>query len=187
MRTLTYYVAVTLDGFIAGPDGQFDFFGFEEPLREVVLAEYPETMPVHARGALGIANAANQQFDTVVMGRGTYQPALDAGLTSPYPHLEQHVVSTTVPAADGVHVSADPVALVEDLKARAGLGIWLAGGGRLAAALLPQIDRLVLKRNALLLGAGVPLVAGGFAPTTFVRSGSRRLDDTVTIETYERA
>ena len=42
-------------------------------------------------------------------------------------------------------VSDDPLARVRELKAEEGLDIWLVGGGTLAHALLPEVDRLVLK------------------------------------------
>jgi hypothetical protein len=86
--------AVRRPGF-AGPDGEFDFFPFEGEAAQAILAEYPETMPVQARGPLGIADAANRHFDTVIMGRGTYEPGLKAGIAGPYPHLRQYVVATT--------------------------------------------------------------------------------------------
>lgn len=188
MRTLTYYVAASLDGFIAGPDGQFDFFPFDDGLREVVVADYPETLPVHVRTVLGIADAPNRRFDSVVMGRATYQPALDAGIVSPYPHLDQHVVSTTLSADDdGPAVTADPVSTVRALKEQDGLGIWLAGGGRLAGSLADEIDELVIKRSPLLLGAGVPMFDGPFSPREFRATDSRRLEGGVTIGTYLRA
>jgi len=57
-------------------------------------------------------------------------------------------------------VSADAVARVRELKARPGKGIWLCGGGQLAAALFGEIDEMVLKVNPVLLGAGIPLFAG---------------------------
>jgi dihydrofolate reductase len=188
MRTLTYYVAATLDGYIAGPAGEVDFFPFEGELMATVLTDYPETLPVHARGALGVADAPNRRFDTVVMGRATYEPALDAGITSPYPHLEQYVVSRSLHVEDAaVRVAADPSTLVRDLKAREGLGIWLAGGGKLAGALRDEIDELVVKRNPIVLGSGISLFEGQFSPTTFEPAWCRELEGGVRIEGYTRS
>jgi hypothetical protein len=81
-------VASTIDGQIAGPDGQFDFFPFEPGLSEYVNSTYPETVPTGYRTALGI-DAPNARYDALVMGRGTYEPALKMGVTSPYAHLKQ--------------------------------------------------------------------------------------------------
>lgn len=186
---MTYYVAASADGYIAGPDGQFDFFGFDGDLAAWIIAEYPETLPAHAREALGIADRDNRRFDTVLMGRRTYQPALDAGIASPYPHLRQVVFSTTLsPGSNGVEITgADPLARVRELKDTDGAGIWLAGGGRLAAALRSEIDELVIKRNPIVLGAGVPLVDGSFAPQPFDRTSTRSFDTGVVVEVYRRA
>ncbi|MER6630271.1 dihydrofolate reductase family protein [Streptomyces sp. NPDC000987] len=188
MRKLTYYVAATLDGCIAGPDGGYDFFPFEGEVREAVLAEYPETMPVHVRGPFGLTDTPHRHFDTVIMGRGTYEPALKAGITSPYAHLEQYVVSRTLTSADpSVRiVPHDPAALVRDLKERDGMDIWLAGGGKLAAALRDEIDELVIKRNPVVIGTGIPLFDGPFAPTAFLPTECRRFDSGVSIVTYRR-
>ncbi|MFI1567173.1 dihydrofolate reductase family protein [Streptomyces sp. NPDC020490] len=188
MRTLTYYVAATLDGYIAGPDGSYDFLPFEGEVREAVLAEYPETMPVHVRGPFGLTDTPHRHFDTVIMGRGTYEPALKAGITSPYAHLEQYVVSRTLTSADpSVRiVPHDPAALVRDLKKRDGKGIWLAGGGKLAAALRDEMDELIVKRSPVVIGTGIPLFDGPFAPG-FVPTACRRFDDSgVSIVTYRR-
>lgn len=187
MRTLTYYVAATLDGHIAGPDGETTFFPFDDELRHVIMADFPETLPGHLRGPFGLTDTPNRRFDTVVMGRGTYEPALDVGITSPYPHLAQYVVSRSLQVDDpDVVVATDPVALVRELKHREGMGIWLAGGGRLAAALRDEIDELIIKRNPIVTGAGIPLFAGPFQPGQFVPTGSRELDCHVRIEEYRR-
>ena len=71
MRRLTYLIGVTVDGFIAGPGDEIDFFPTPEPYLAHLATEYPETMPTHVRAALGIADAPNRRWDTVVMGRGT--------------------------------------------------------------------------------------------------------------------
>lgn len=188
MQSLTYYVAASADGYIAAPDGQFDFFHFEGDLAAWIIEEYPETLPVHARTALRISERDNRHFGTVIMGRRTYQPALDAGITSPYPHLRQVVFSTTLTSEDNdvEVIAADPAGRVRELKSADGAGIWLAGGGNLAGELRTEIDELVIKRNPIVLGAGRPLVDGSFAPQPFDRISSRTFDSGVVVEIYRR-
>ena len=199
MRKLTYYVAASIDGYVAGPDGQldgyiagpdgkFDFFPFEGEFQQAILAEYPETMPAIARGPFGLTDTPNKHFDTVLMGRATYEIGLPMGLTSPYPQLKQYVVSSTLTdtPADVTVVADDPVGLVRDLKKQDGLDIWLCGGGKLASALLDEIDQLIIKRNPIVLGSGIPLFDGSFAPTGFTVSANRSFDSGVIITTFNR-
>ncbi|MGW6565823.1 dihydrofolate reductase family protein [Streptomyces sp. NPDC054975] len=187
MRKLTYYIAVTLDGYIAGPDGQYDFLPFEGEEAAAILADFPETMPTPLREPMGIAGRAAQRFDTIIMGRATYEPGLKVGWTSPYAHLKQYVVSRTLisPAPD-VTVVDDPVALVRDLKARDGMDIWLCGGGKLAAALLDEIDEIIIKRHPIVLGSGIPLFDGPFTPTNFRPAGTRTFDSGLAITTFSK-
>lgn len=158
MRPLTYFVACTADGFIADADGGFGAFLPEGDHIADQCAEYPETIPGHLRAPLGI-DAPNRHFDTVLMGRATYEVGLPLGVASPYPHLAQYVFSgsTTPASADVHHVRDDALATVRALKREPGLGIWLCGGGRLATALLAEIDLLVLKVHPVLLRHGIPL------------------------------
>ena len=189
MRALTYYVGMTLDGFIAAPDGSVDVFPVGQAVLDFIAAEFPETLPTHVRGPLGVT-APGTRFDTVVMGRATYAPALDAGITSPYAHLRQYVVSSTLPASpdEMVHVVPDdPVTLVRCLKQEPGAGVWLAGGGRLAGAVLDEIDELVIKRYPVVLGAGIPVLAAGHArPLPFESTSSVALSDGTVVSTYTR-
>lgn len=179
MRTLTYYVATSLDGFIADPDGGYDAFSFEGDLAEHICSEYADTLPGHAHQALGVAPSGTR-YDTVLMGWNTYAPALDLGITSPYPHLRQYVATrrTETPDAPDVGFTADPVGLVRGLRGEPGGGIWLAGGGTLAAALVDEIDELVLKVNPILLGGGIPLFrqAGAAAVRRFRLDSARTFD-----------
>ncbi|MFE1587312.1 dihydrofolate reductase family protein [Streptomyces sp. NPDC058737] len=177
MRKLVYYVAVTLDGRIAGPGGEYDFFPAGDERQAAAYTAwtnrmYPETVPTAMRAAVGLTDVPNRSFDTVLMGLGSYRPALDAGITSPYAHLRQYVVSSTLrPDVDPAVtvVPDDPLGLVRELKREEGegLGIWLCGGGKLAGALLPEIDELVIKSYPVVVGTGVPLVDGVFDPTLF--------------------
>ncbi|MFJ8647751.1 dihydrofolate reductase family protein [Streptomyces sp. NPDC093546] len=187
MRKLTYYIAATLDGYIAGPDDQYDFLPFEGEEAAAILADFPETMPAPAREPLGIADRAAKRFDTVIMGRATYAPGLKLGWTSPYAHLKQYVVSRTLTSPDpAVTVVDDPVALVRELKQQDGMDIWLCGGGKLAAALRDEIDELIIKRHPLVLGSGIPLFDGPFTPTRFVPAGTRAFDSGLTITHFTK-
>ncbi|MFF3938490.1 dihydrofolate reductase family protein [Streptomyces phaeofaciens] len=177
MRKLVYYVGVTLDGRIAGPGGEYDFFPMGDEAQAAAYsawtnALYPETVPTPARAAFGLTETPNRRFDTVVMGLGTFRPALDAGITSPYGHLRQYVVSSTLkPDTDPAVtvVPGDPLALVRELKREedAALDIWLCGGGKLAGAVLPEVDELVIKHYPVIAGAGIPVFDGAFDPTVF--------------------
>ncbi len=170
MRELVYYVGVSLDGFIAGPDDQIDFFPASEPYQEWMTAEFPDALPTHIRRDLGVDGVPNEHYDTVVMGRRTYDPALQVGITSPYAHLRQIVVSRALeaPDPDVTVVRDDPVGAVRALKQEdTGLDVYLAGGGQLAGELLDEIDRLVVKLYPVVAGAGRTAFGTRFAPTAF--------------------
>jgi dihydrofolate reductase len=175
MRSLVYLVACTLDGYIAGVDGAFDFFPFEGPHMPDLIAEFPEMIAGHNRELLGVT-AGNQRFDTVLMGRATYEVGQAAGINSPYPHLRQILVSTSTssPPDPAVEVIDDSAATrVQALKAEPGKDIWLCGGGRLAASLVEEIDELILKVNPILLGSGIPLFAGTVGPRPATLTGHK--------------
>ncbi|KPM53662.1 riboflavin biosynthesis protein RibD [Frankia sp. R43] len=167
MRELVYYVAVSLDGRIAAPDGDFSAFPTSGDHMDWIFREYADTLPAPALTALGLT-ADNSRFTTVLMGWETYDVGRRVGLIDPYPHLEQVVftrrhANERIPANVRL-VSSDPVAEVERLRRRDGESIWLCGGGTLASALAEQIDRLVLKVNPVVLGAGISLFEGDCRP-----------------------
>ena len=192
MRRLVYLVAVTLDGFIAGPDGGdpsgSDFLPVTPDLVEHLVGEWPETLPGPARDALGITGGGTH-FDTVVEGRGSYEIGLAAGLTDAYPHLRHLVVSRSLAGRTDLPVevvSDDPVERVRELKAEEGRDLWLVGGGTLAHALLPEIDRLVLKVNPSVIGDGKRLFEGPFAHARFEPVSQVDLPAGVRVVTLDR-
>lgn len=160
MRELTYFIAISLDGCIAADDGGFSAFPVEGDHIEMIIREYPDTLPAPALAAMGLT-ADGSRFSTVLMGWNTYASGIEYGVLDPYPHLEQVLFTNEHAEADVPStirvVGSDPVAEVQRLKAESGTGIWLCGGGKLAASLIGEIDRLVLKVNPLLLGRGRPL------------------------------
>jgi dihydrofolate reductase len=188
MRQLTYFVAASLDGRIAGPDGSFDFFPLDPAYLADLAAEWGDGFPTAFHQAFG-SEPPHTKFDTVLMGRHTFEPAVQAGVVDPYAHLDTYVYSSTLDPAEHpqVHVvRTDPSAHVRELKASSGGGIWLCGGGRLAASLYSEIDRLVIKLNPLTLGAGRQLFEGPFVPQQWRLTSHRPFDIGVVLLEYSR-
>ncbi|ETA08199.1 MULTISPECIES: dihydrofolate reductase family protein [Gordonia] len=188
MRELVYYVAVSLDGYIAGPNGEFDAFLVEGDHMVGINERFADTIPTDYATALGIDQSGGG-FDTVLMGADTYAVGLPEA-PSPYRHLDQYVFTHRKPEpVDGVtFTDRDPVELVRELKSRSGKDIWLCGGGSLATQLIGEIDRLVLKRQPLLFGDGISLFAPGtYAPGRFERVSNREFETGVSFTEYVRA
>ncbi|GAA4922651.1 dihydrofolate reductase [Nonomuraea thailandensis] len=188
MRKLVYYIATSIDGYIAGPGGEYDFYPVADDMAAAMNEQYPETVPTPVREQIGF-EAPNRRFDTILMGRGSYEPGLAAGYTSPYAHLRQYVVSSTIKSIDDPAVElvpGDPLGLVRRLKQEEGLDIYLCGGGSLAAQLLPEIDEMVVKCYPVVAGAGIPAFHGAFSPTRFTLTGTRTFSNGTVVMTYTR-
>ena len=189
MRKLIYYISLSIDGFIAGPDDEVDFYPGSDEYMAWMVDDYSDALPGHIRQQFGRADAALTRFDTVVMGRRTYDPALQLGVTSPYPHLRQYVVSRSLeqPDPEVTIVADDVVDTVRALKAEdSPLHIYLAGGGRLAGQLLDEIDELVIKRYPVAAGAGLPAFGPDFSPTVFALDAVRSFEGGNLVEWYSR-
>jgi dihydrofolate reductase len=146
-RRLRYHVAVSLDGFIAGPEGQYDWI---------------VTDP-----AIDFA-AMYKEYDTAVMGRKTYEVMAAQGGHGKIPGLEVIVFSRSLRPASypGVRiVNDDPREVVTKLKTKTGRDVWLFGGGVLFRLLLDAglVDTVEVAVIPVLLGAGIPLLPPGGA------------------------
>lgn len=190
MRKLVYYVAVSLDGYIAGPRGEFDFYPLCDDMSSWINERYPESVPTPYRELAGMStDTPNRTWDTVVMGRGAYEPALAEGVASPYNHLKQYVFSRTLAPVDDPQltiVDTDPVELVRRLKAQAGLDIWLCGGSTLAGQLVDEIDQLIFKSYPVIAGDGLPALSGNFRPTQFTVTERREFGNGAQVTWFDR-
>ncbi len=135
-RRLRYHVAVSLDGFIAGPNGEYDWIVMDPSIDFAALFK---------------------QFDTAVMGRKTYEVLTAQGGHGAMPGLDVVVFSRTLPAAAhrGVRIfNDDPRKIVAALKAKPGRDIWLFGGGVLFRSLLDAglVDTVEVAVVPVLLG-----------------------------------
>src|SRR5918997_2291814 len=118
MRRIRYSVAMSLDGFIAGPAGEYDWI--------------PNEPEIDWGAFMG-------RFDTVLMGRRSYEAALAAPAGSVLPVMPTYVFSRTLRPEDhpGVTiVGANLDRTVQDLRGGSGKEIWLFGGGQLFRSLL---------------------------------------------------
>ncbi len=143
MKRLRYSVAMSLDGFIAASDGGYDWILMDPDIDIAAMAA---------------------EFDTMIMGRGTY--ALSAGSGGPtfgMADVKVYVVSTTLDPAEHPKVtivSDDVEKTVAALKAEEGKDIWLFGGGVLFRSLLEMklVDAVEVAVIPVLLGDGIPLL-----------------------------
>lgn len=125
MRNIIYHVAVSLDGYIAHPDHSATGFSFEGP-HVTAFFEHLKT------------------YDTVIMGRGTYEAGYQYGLKpgdTPYPTMRNFVFSQSLTIADNDRlkiVRSQWLDTVDMLKSESGSDIYLCGGGKLAGSLLAE-------------------------------------------------
>jgi dihydrofolate reductase len=145
MRELVYSVAASLDGFIAGPNGEYDWI-IQDP-----TMDFGEIF---------------RQFDTAVMGRNCYEGMLRLGHSPKELGMKTYVASTTLIPAQHPEVSiisTDVAKTVADLKRKSRKSIWLFGGGTIFRSLLDAglVDRVEVSVIPILLGGGVPLVPPG--------------------------
>lgn len=141
MRRVRLSVAMSLDGYIAGPDGEYDWIP-EDPDIDMV--------------------ALFKDFDTILMGRRSYEAASKQEAGIAMFGMPVVVFSSTLRAEDhpGVTISRSPEATVRELRAKPGKDLWLFGGGELLRSFLEAglVDGMDIAVMPILLGRGIPLL-----------------------------
>ena len=143
MRKIVLQLAVSLDGYIEGPNGEFDWCFTDQ--------DYG-------------MSAFFKRIDSVFMGRKSYELAesMHADETVPgFPKLDQYVFSNTLKTIKegSVLVSGDIKAEIKKIKRRKGKDIWLFGGADLISSLmdLQLVDEIILAVHPVILGSGKAL------------------------------
>jgi dihydrofolate reductase len=142
MRKVVYGGAMSLDGYIAGPNGDFDWIVTDPEIDFTLLMA---------------------RYDTFLIGRKTYDVMRrSAGNMPPSPGIAHVVCSRTLRPADcpGATLCPDAVSAVADLRTRPGKDIALFGGGELFRSLLAAglVDEVGFTVIPVLLGGGIPLL-----------------------------
>ena len=153
MRRIVYSVAASLDGFIAGPNGEYDWIPMDPDIDFAALFA---------------------KFDTALMGRRSYRVAADTGWS--LPGISTVVVSRTLEVAPpGTSLVRDVAQDVPALKAAPGKDIWLWGGGELFRSLLDLglVDEVEVAVVPVLLSQGVPLLPPTARLTTLALKAHR--------------
>ncbi|HKP76911.1 MAG TPA: dihydrofolate reductase family protein [Longimicrobiaceae bacterium] len=167
MRRVRYQVAMSLDGYIAGPNGEYDW-----------IVSDPEVD----------FSAMFAQYDTFLMGRKTFEPAAEMAASH---GGRTYVFSRTLRQEDypGVTIiSGGAAETVRALKEEEGKDIWLFGGGLLSRELLEAglVDTVETAIIPVLVGGGIQLLPPP-APRTKLRLTGRRIYETSGIVLLEYA
>lgn len=145
MAEIILFIASSLDGFIASPDGSIDWLFTDQ---DYGYSEF----------YAGV--------ETVIMGNKTYQQVLGFD-EYPYPDKQVFVLTrdrTKTKDKNAIFISQEIPEFITNLRSLAKGNIWLVGGGEVIEIFLQQglIDRLILSIHPLLLGKGIPLFLPDF-------------------------
>lgn len=141
MRRIRYAVAMSLDAYIAGPNGESDWILMDPDI------DFGEIF---------------SRFDTFLMGRRTFQ-AIGHGGSSSKPGMQTFVFSRTLRQQDYPNltiVAEKAEEVLTGLRSKPGKDIWLFGGGLLFRSLLEAqlVDTVEVAVMPVLLGQGIPLL-----------------------------
>ena len=172
MRKVVLGVGITVDGYIARPDGAVDFLFMP---KDYSMAPF------------------FKRVDAALMGRKTYEMGLKLGGGKLYNYgMKCYVFSKTlgnIGHQDFAVVNEPLKPFVEALRKKKGKDIWLMGGGELTRAFLREdlVDELYLGVVPTLIGEGIPAFPSGFPQREFALTETKTYSKGLIALRYERA
>ena len=171
------YIATSLDGFIARPDGNLDWL---------------TSMPNPQNHDYGYAEFLNT-IGTIVMGRKTYHEIIGFGVDWPYNEIKSYVVTSDkdlkIQSPNTFLLTENLNDFVEEMKNQSNKDFWLVGGGQLIKSFLDAglIDKMIITVIPKVIGQGIPLFAGTINETNWKLIEVVSFDTGVVNLTYEIA
>ena len=169
MRKVILFIASSLDGCIAGKNGELDWLFTDQ---DYGYREFFSTV------------------DTVVMGRTTYELSHTFG-EYPYAGRSGYVFSRSKSGQRDEHaqfISIDPAKLIAGLRSKPGKNIWLVGGSEVIKDFVQKdlIDEYVISIHPIILGSGVPLFRAPLPVQKLIYRDCTTFDTGLVQVTYSR-
>ncbi|MBL7805803.1 MAG: dihydrofolate reductase [Saprospiraceae bacterium] len=147
-RKLFLFIACSIDGYIARPDGDISWLSrVEAPGEDYGYARFMD------------------QVDTVVLGRKTYDKVLEMGVEMPYTGKSVYVLTRQhrVPEGNVRFVNQPVDRLLDDIRSQPGKHIYCDGGAELVRQFLAfgLVDEMIISIIPVLLGDGIRLFQTG--------------------------
>lgn len=154
MRKVILSSAISLDGYIAKPNGD---------------VEWLKSVPNPEKIDYGFSNFL-KTIDITIMGNSTYKEILSFGIPFPFMDKKNYVITRSPKSTnENVTYVKDIVSVVEKLKKEEGNNIWLVGGGQINTLFLNNylIDELLIRIVPIAIGEGIPLFTRDTVDTIF--------------------
>lgn len=173
MRKIIYYVATSIDGYIAGENNDVSQF-------------------IHQGKSIETYQMDLSLFKTVIMGRKTYEFGYQFGLTPgqpAYPSMDHYIFSNSIHFTNAhpqVHLKEANLDIIDHIKETSSTDIYLCGGGDFAGWLLNHqlIDEIKIKLNPIILGGGIKLFGKSNSNYALQLIQQNSFEDGIQILTY---
>lgn len=170
------YIATSLDGFIARPDGNLDWL---------------TSIPNPRAGDYGYAEFI-ASIETIIMGRKTYNEIIGFGIDWPYIGLNSYVVTNNkelkIQSPETYLLTGKIKDFVAETKSKTKKDIWLIGGGQLITTFINEdlLDKMIITIIPKIIGDGIPLFAYKPKETKWKLIEAKSFDTGVVNLTYEK-